>query len=492
MGLAQGELAGPLTGAYLPSVEHGRTVPSLPALLLLLERLGVPAPVFLGGRQLTLGRLGNEMTEPVRARAPRRVVVVDESALAQRIGRRLREARLRRGISQRELAGERFTGQYVSMLERGVVKPSMTALNFLSERLGVAARDLLDPPVQAWSRVEADLKLASGSVAEAADQYADLAAAAPSPSGRAEALLGMAEALCRLDRGADAIAPAAEAIELFQSAGRDIDAAWASYWLASAQYQSDNATEARDLLDGLLQRVRNGLEVEPGFNLRLLTAIASVIGWTGDHQGALRYLEEGKQLIGGLDTRARAAYLCSLAQNYKNAGDLEAAATTGLRSLALYAELGSELEVGVLYNHLALTYLRLGNVTRAREYAQQAAETASRLDDRRAQAWVRETLAEIALDSGDHAEAIALAEAVSASPEASPETKLTALVTAARAHRAAGAMDQAQRCYEAAAEPARASSPTRRRQVLAECADFASAVGDDKLAIKFYRDAVAE
>jgi tetratricopeptide (TPR) repeat protein len=431
------------------------------------------------------------MTNQVRARAPRRVVVVDDSALAQRIGRRLREARQRRGISQRELAGDRFTGQYVSMLERGAVKPSMAALNYLSERLGVAARDLLDPPVQIWSRVEADLKLASGSVTEAADLYSDLAGAAPSPPARAEALLGLAEALCRLDRGTDAVAPAAEAVELFQSAGRDIDAAWATYWLASAQYQSDNSPEARALLDGLLQRVRNGLDVEPGFKLRLLTAIASVIGWMGDHQAALSYLEEGKQLIGGLDTRARAAYLYSLAQNYKNAGDLEAAATAGLRSLALYAEIGSELEVGVLYNHLALTYLRLGNVARAREYAHQAAETASRLDDRRAQAWVRETQAEIALDSGDHAEAIAMAEAVSASPDASPETKLSALITAARAHRTTGVMEQAKRCYEAAAELARASSPTRRRQVLAEYADFAGSLGEDKLAIELYRDAVA-
>lgn len=430
------------------------------------------------------------MTSRVRTRAPRRVVVVDESALAQRIGRRLREARLRLGMSQRQLAGERFTGQYVSMLERGVVKPSMTALNYLSERLGVPARDLLDPPRETWSRVEADLKLASGSVTEAADLYSDLAAAAPSPPARAEALLGLAEALCRLDRGADAVAPAAEAVELFQAAGREIDAVWATYWLASAQYQSDNATEARALLDGLLRRVRNGLDIEPGFKLRLLTAIASVTGWTGDHQGALSYLEEGKQLIGGLDTRARAAYLYSLAQNYKNAGDLEAAATTGLRSLALYAELGSELEVGVLYNHLALTYVRLGNLTRARKYAHQAAETAERLDDRRAQAWVRETRAEIALDSGDHAEAIALAEAVTASTDASAETRLSALVTAARAHRAAGATENAKQRYASAADLARMSSASRRRQVLAEYAEFASSTGDDKLAIGLYRDAV--
>lgn len=431
------------------------------------------------------------MTNQARARAPRRVVVVDESALAQRIGRRLRDARVRRGISQRRLAGDRFTGQYVSMLERGAVKPSMAALNYLVERLGVSARDILDPPTQMWSRVEADLYLATGRVAEAVDLYGELAAEAPSSTARAEALLGLAEALCRLDRGGDAVAPAAEAAELFQSADRNIDAAWGTYWLASAQYQSDNANEARALLDGLLQRVRGGLEVEPGFKLRLLTAIASVTGWTGDHQGALSYLEEGKQLIDGLDTRARAAYLYSLAQNYKNAGDLEAAQTTGMRSLALHAELGSELEVGVLYNHLGLTFLRLGNLARAREYAEKAAETTERLNDRRAAAWVRETKAEIALEAGDHGSAMELADEVSASPDASAETRLSALVTAARAHRAAGASSDAKQRYASAAELARGSSASRRRQVLAEYAEFASSTGDDKLALDLYRDALA-
>lgn len=48
-GLAQRELASPLTGAYVSSVEHGRVVPSLPALLLLLEHLDVSASVFFEG-----------------------------------------------------------------------------------------------------------------------------------------------------------------------------------------------------------------------------------------------------------------------------------------------------------------------------------------------------------------------------------------------------------------------------------------------------------
>lgn len=45
-GLTQRELAAPLTSAYISSVERGRVVPSLPALLMMLERLGVSAPTY--------------------------------------------------------------------------------------------------------------------------------------------------------------------------------------------------------------------------------------------------------------------------------------------------------------------------------------------------------------------------------------------------------------------------------------------------------------
>ena len=36
----------PLSGAYVSSVETGRVIPSLPALLMMLNRLGVSAPVY--------------------------------------------------------------------------------------------------------------------------------------------------------------------------------------------------------------------------------------------------------------------------------------------------------------------------------------------------------------------------------------------------------------------------------------------------------------
>lgn len=57
---------------------------------------------------------------------------------AQRIGSRIRDIRLRRGMTQSDVAGERFTKAYISALETAAALPSMTSLQFIAERLGVS------------------------------------------------------------------------------------------------------------------------------------------------------------------------------------------------------------------------------------------------------------------------------------------------------------------------------------------------------------------
>src|SRR5262245_4675496 len=104
----------------------------------------------------------------------RRRIVVDESALAKRIGGRIRAARQAAGLTQQQVASGRYTKAYISALETGHAKPSMAALNFIGERLGMPASSFLSDDTARWSRVEADLLLASGRWTEAADAYEGL------------------------------------------------------------------------------------------------------------------------------------------------------------------------------------------------------------------------------------------------------------------------------------------------------------------------------
>ena len=52
------------------------------------------------------------------------------------LGKRIREARLARGLSQRALCGEEITRNMLSQIENGTARPSMDTLRYLAARLG--------------------------------------------------------------------------------------------------------------------------------------------------------------------------------------------------------------------------------------------------------------------------------------------------------------------------------------------------------------------
>src|SRR5690348_12724122 len=64
-------------------------------------------------------------------------------ASTQRLGQRLRRARLTRNLTQGEVARNQFSVSYVSAVERGQIRPSLGALEKLAERLQVPITDLL-------------------------------------------------------------------------------------------------------------------------------------------------------------------------------------------------------------------------------------------------------------------------------------------------------------------------------------------------------------
>src|SRR4051794_10434737 len=159
------------------------------------------------------------MTTPARHRT-----VVDERPLAASIGDKIRVARRRAGITQQQLAEGRYTKAYISALENGHAKPSVAALNFIAGRLDLPPSHFLSGVDTRWSRLEADILLASGQWGQAAEAYEGLAAQASDRTALAEILRGEAEALCRLGRGTDAIKAAARSLDLFELVGKEHDA----------------------------------------------------------------------------------------------------------------------------------------------------------------------------------------------------------------------------------------------------------------------------
>jgi transcriptional regulator with XRE-family HTH domain len=413
--------------------------------------------------------------------------------LAHRIGHRIREARHRAGLTQQQLAADRYTKAYVSALETGIARPSMVALNHIAERLNLPASHFIDEAHPAWTRLEVDMKLASGDWQAAADGYRALLEDSPDDASRADLLRGLAEALARLDHGKETIAAASEAARLYGLAARHADAALARYWLAYGLYQSDNEPDARSMLTALLEQVRGGLHVEPDFEMRLLTSLAAVESRAGQSTRALSYLEEARGLAADLDDRRRAAFLFNLAIGYREVGDFEAAIRAGTQGMALYAAAGAIFESARIENDLALAYLATGQIQRARELAADARTQIETTGDERWMAAVADTEAQVALAAGDTAGALRLAADARgyATRSGNELASLAAMLTEARAMRVDGQLAQAEKRFADAAALARSSRvPARLREVLRDWAALRADAGDHRGAYELTSEAL--
>lgn len=423
----------------------------------------------------------------------RRSHVEADRPLARQIGARLRRARLQLSLTQAQLAEGRYTKAYVSALENGLVKPSMAALNFFAGRLSIPIERLLSDGEQAWTRLEADVRLASGDWAQAVDAFTSLLEANPSDQVRAELLLGLAEGHSRLNDGTEAVRAASEAATLFASQDRRREAAWATYWQASGLYHLERSDQATPLLTQLLGQIAAGLQVEPDLPVRILIALAVIATRDDEPERGLAYLEQARSRVSELDDRKHAQFLHSLALGYRELGDYEAAMSTGTQCLAAFRAAEAESEVAAIENELALVYLALGNLKRARNLADEAHGFFSRRSDQWRLAHVTETQGQIALAAGSQTEAGGLAMQALELAEASDNKKvvLDASLLLARTQRASGDLAAASATLERAT--ALAETFGRRGQlqaVLSEWSDVMAERGDLVEALALSRRAV--
>jgi tetratricopeptide (TPR) repeat protein len=368
----------------------------------------------------------------------------------------------------------------------------MAALTYLADRLGTTPAALIASDDRAWTRLEADVRLAAGDWQAAADAYDGLLAVVAEPLARAELLRGLAEALCRLDRGREAIGPATEAREAFASVGRSADAALATYWLASAHYGSDSLEEARILLRSLLDQRDPGVPIDPDLNVRALVAAATVETRTGDHDRALSLLAEAQVLADGFDDLRRASISYALAASYRELGDLEGALRQGQRSLGLYRAASAERDAAAIGNNIALTYLAMGNLSEAGRYADEAEQALTQLADTRKLAHVLDTQAQLALARGDLERARELATEAITDAEATGNTKalVDGLTTRARTAAASADIEAASADFGLASSLAeKSSSKSRRAEVLRSWAEVLAASGEHRRAYELMQSA---
>ena len=271
---------------------------------------------------------------------------------ALKLAERVRQLRVAAGLTQSEVAGERFSKEYVSQIERGKTRPTPETIAWLAARLGV------DPGFLA-SGVSSDER------------------------GRVEAALARADALSGAHRYD-------EAIEEFRSIGVAVQATGAvelevralagEGW---ARIQSGDLREA----NALLNRART-LAEGPSFSdldradvlFRLavcrykLSSIASALGLLTE---ALTLAERSELPSDGL----RSEILGWRSRCYRRQRDLEAARDDVERALELARSLEDRRALANTYFQASLVAERLGHWVQARGYAEQAKAYYEQVDD---------------------------------------------------------------------------------------------------------------
>src|ERR671929_960108 len=87
-----------------------------------------------------------------------------------RLGERLRQLRVAAGMTQTDLAGDRFSKEYVSQIERGKTRPTRDTIEWLAQKLGVDP-GFLERGVSADERRRVETLLARAEALTEAHEY---------------------------------------------------------------------------------------------------------------------------------------------------------------------------------------------------------------------------------------------------------------------------------------------------------------------------------
>lgn len=331
-------------------------------------------------------------------------------------GQRVRALREARGLTQAALAANDFSKGFISLVETGRTRISLRAAQIIAARLGVPVADLLATPRTDDQRelelqlIHAEALLARGEAAEAARVAERLAGqAAGSLAARVKRLHGRALVLDQRSR--EGIRLLDEALRTYRASGDREQVARTLYDLALAHARLEEQGEALNLALQAEHLVNDGAVVDRTFELKLLSFLAGTLVVLGDFGAADLRTERAKALAEDVsDPRAVANLYENLAVTRQRQGDLDAALAFARRSLQAYEQMGDETAVGSAWNTLGWVYVSRGQLGRATEALTHAEQLAAQHEDGRLMGYVLQNRAELELAQGNLATAVELAQ----------------------------------------------------------------------------------
>ena len=415
------------------------------------------------------------------------------------IGERVRALRAARGLTQAALAGERFTKEYVSQIERGKTRPSRQALEWLAARLGTDL-EYLESGVSASERAVAEAAIVRAEAAAEAnrhDEALELLAGlrAPSEQLRARALLAEAWARMNLGEARDALALAERARAVVEAPGfTDVDRAEVLYRIGVARYKLSSISTAVGLLT-------QALELADGSYLPCDRLRAHILEWRSrcyrrqrDFEAAREDIERALELaeqLGDIATVAHVFFQASLVAERQ--GHWVRARSYAERAKAIYEEIADRQSVGRLLNNLGGLNFLLGHPEEAKDYLRRAFAEALELGSTADAAQAVSSLAQVHLRTGEIEKAEEQArhalELLDGRVDFLDEIGNAQLVLG-RALLEQGRLDEAEGAFEQAdASFEQLSSESHRAAAWLAQGDVAARRGDDRSAARLYRRA---
>src|SRR3989442_896936 len=295
-----------------------------------------------------------------------------------RLGERLRQLRVAAGLTQSDLAGERFSKEYVSQIERGKTRPTRETIEWLAGKLGVDA-SFLEKGVSADERSRVEAMLARAEALTNAHLYdeaieeldnshtAVLATGAPELEYRALS----AGAWARMERGE--VRPALKRLERCRAIAEgpgfsDVDRANVLFRMGVCRYHLSSIASAVAIFS-------EALALAEASQLPCDLLRSEILGWRSrcyrrqrDLEAAREDVERALELAKALDdhrTMANVYFQASLLA--ERMGHWVLARSYAERAKAYYEQLNDERNVGRLLNNLGGLNFQLGKPDKAVE-----------------------------------------------------------------------------------------------------------------------------
>ncbi|HEX5248272.1 MAG TPA: tetratricopeptide repeat protein [Gaiellales bacterium] len=424
------------------------------------------------------------------------------AAPASGIGSRVRELRVAAGMTQADLAGERFSKEYVSQVELGKSPLSEAGIRWFCEQLGVDRSELegdhgpaaLAAAEAAIVRAEAAIEAHRHSEAVAAlDAVGGAVSRADDPKLGLRFWLAQGWAVHHLGDLERAAAMLDRARGLAES-GDDLDRALSLYRLGVVRFKMGSHATAVAALDEALRCATAAERPSDALRARILNTRAKIRRRQKDFTAAAEDVTAALELAHGLgDDRVLAeTYLdASLVAERRN--EYGRAREYAERSKALFERVADHEYVGKLLNNLGQLRAITGRPDEAVPLLREAFRIAVEQDNRVDAAFAASSLASARLHSGDPEGAVESAnraiELLGSREEYRQELGNARLVMG-RAHLACGRVDEAERSFTAAADCFTAvESISHMAGAWVAIGDVAAERGDSARAADLYRRA---